>query len=107
MSQAKLDPRLSLFVMSSAPAKKSAGMPDVRPKIHRPIHDKSHKISTQIRARKRSSHVCALELATVNRVGALNGMQYSTIDSRILFLRESSMTEQVITRTDFRTGINE
>ena len=24
------------FVMSSAPAKKSAGMPDVRPKIHRP-----------------------------------------------------------------------
>ena len=31
-------------------------MPDVRPKIHRPIHDKSHKIST-IRIRKRSSYV--------------------------------------------------
>ena len=24
------------FVMSSVPAKKSSGMPDVRPKIHRP-----------------------------------------------------------------------
>ena len=57
MSQANLDPRLSLFVMSSAPAKKSAGIPDVRPKIHWPIHDKSHKISTQKRIRKRSSYV--------------------------------------------------
>ena len=33
------------------------GMPDVGPKIHRPIHNKSHKISTQIRIRKRSSYV--------------------------------------------------
>ena len=32
-------------------------MPDVRPKIYRPIHDKSHKISIQIRIRKRSSCV--------------------------------------------------
>ena len=39
------------FVMSSAPAKKSAG--DARCASH----DKSHKISTQIRIRKRSSYV--------------------------------------------------
>ena len=56
-AQANLDLRLSLFVMSSAPAKNLRGIPDVRPKIHRPIHDKSHKISTQIRTRKRSSYV--------------------------------------------------
>ena len=43
-----LDPRLSLFVMSSAPAKKSAG--DARCASQDPLtHDKSHKISTQIR----------------------------------------------------------
>ena len=33
------------------------GIPDVRPRIHQPIHDKSRKILTQIRIRKRSSHV--------------------------------------------------
>ena len=32
-------------------------MPDVHLKIYPPIHDKSHKISTQIRIRKCSSYV--------------------------------------------------
>ena len=45
-----LDPRLSLFVMSSTPAKKSAG--DARCASQDPLtHDKFHKISTQIRIR--------------------------------------------------------
>ena len=58
MSQANLDPRLSLFVMTHPPLQKCLrGMLDVRPKIHRPIHDKSHKVSTQIRIRKRSSYI--------------------------------------------------
>ena len=53
-AQTNLNPRLSLL----HPCKKNLwGMPDVRPKIHWSTHDKSHKISTQIRIRKRSSYV--------------------------------------------------
>ena len=33
------------------------GIPDVHPRIHRPIHNKSRKILTQIHIRKRSSYV--------------------------------------------------
>ena len=56
-AQANLDPRLSLFVMSSAPAKKYAG--DARCASQDPstIHGKSHKLSIQIRIRKRSFYV--------------------------------------------------
>ena len=50
-------PRSLSFVMSSAPAKKSA-VEDARCASQDPLtHDKSHKISTQIRIRKRSSYV--------------------------------------------------
>ena len=52
------------FVMLSAPAKKSAG--DVRCVFQDPsTHDKSHKISTQIRIRKRSSYVERKKLSYV------------------------------------------
>ena len=48
----------SLSLWCDPPLQKNLrGMPDVRPKIHGPIHDKSHKISTQIRIRKRSSYI--------------------------------------------------
>ena len=40
------------------PCKKNLqGIPDVCPKIYRPTLDKSHKISSQIRIRERSSYV--------------------------------------------------
>ena len=82
-AQANLDPRLYLFVMSSAPAKKSAG--DARCASQDPsTHDKSHKISTQIRIRKCSSCVernnlillraCKLRLCSSRSLGCLFGI---------------------------------
>ena len=56
-----LDPKLSLFVMSSAPAKKSAG--DARYASKDPLtHYKSHKIWTQIGILPTSNAIKVIEL---------------------------------------------